>query len=305
MKNLKKMLLIFNPHAGTQKFPPQLFDVVDRFNAAGYLVTAYASQQVGDVSTMITEYASGYDCLVCSGGDGTIAEAVGALMNVEKPPRLGIIPSGTVNDFSASLGIPTDIMAAADIIVSAGSHLIDIGRFGSAYFTYVAAFGKFTDVPYTTPQSVKNIFGKLAYFLEGVKQAGTMEAVRCDFVLDGERISGDFLLGIVANAHSIAGYKLPQEMDVQIDDGYFEVILIHMPSSLLEIPKILSMLVTQEIKEDVMIFRKARSIEISAEYPIAWTLDGDYGGEHTYVFIENLNQAATVIYDYTSQAEGI
>jgi len=299
LKSLKKpeksMLLVFNPKSGVQNFPSRLFEVVDKFTAAGFLVTAYPTQAPGEIGDIITAYANEYDYLVCSGGDGTIGQAIAALLSLEKRPAFGVIPAGTVNDFAASLGISKDILTAADIITNASPNALDIGRFGDKYFSYVAAFGIFTDVSYTTPQNTKNLLGRLAYLLEGIKRFWSMKTSRCEFVLDGEVISGDFVLGIVGNAHSIASIKLPAEIGVQMDDGWLEVILIQIPKTLKDHQDIISSLFTQEIKTDLLTIRKAKRISFASAEPVAWTLDGDFGGEHTEISIENMHRALEVI----------
>ena len=55
---------------------------------------------------------------------------------------------------------------------------VDLGRFNGAPFLYVAAFGAFTDVSYDTPQSFKNVFGHLAYVLEGATRLASLPRYR-------------------------------------------------------------------------------------------------------------------------------
>jgi len=291
----KSMLLVFNPKSGVQNFSNRLFEVVDKFTSAGFLVTTYPTQAPGEINKIIANYASEYDYLVCSGGDGTIGEAIDTLLSLEKRPVFGLIPSGTINDFATSLGIPKDILTAADIITKSAPNALDIGRFGDKHFSYVAAFGIFTDVPYTTPQNTKNLLGKLAYFLEGIKRFRSIESFRCEFVLDDEVIGGDFVLGIVGNAHSIASIRLPLEMGVKMDDGFFEVVLIQMPETLKDHQEIISSLFTQEIKTNLLTIRKAKKISFTSSTPVAWTLDGDFGGKYTEISIENMHHALEVI----------
>jgi len=172
---------------------------------------------------------------------------------------------------------------------------LDIGRFGDEHFSYVAAFGIFTDVSYATPQNKKNLLGKLAYFLEGIKRFGSIKSFNCEFVLDSEVINGDFVLGIVGNAHSIASIKLPAEIGVKMDDGLFEVILIQTPNTLKDHQEIIYSLFTQDIKTDLLTIRKAKKITFTSSTPVAWTLDGDFGGEHTEISIENIHHALEII----------
>jgi len=269
--------------------------VVDKFTAAGFLVTVYPTQAPGEINKVIASCGGMYDYLICSGGDGTISEAIGAVLKLEQRPAFGLIPSGTINDFAASLGIPGDIMAAADVITSSTPKTLDIGKFGGRYFSYVAAFGIFTEVPYVTPQNTKNLLGKVAYFLEGIKRVGSVKSFSCDIALDGEVISGDFLLGTVANAHSIASIKLPAEMEVRMNDGLFEVVLVQVPKTLKDYQDIISSLFTYEIKTNLLTIRKAKNIRFTSESPVAWTLDGDFGGVYTEVGIENIHHALDVI----------
>ena len=84
------------------------------------------------------------DAVVIGGGDGTLTLAVDGLVDVKLP--LGIIPLGTANDLARTLGLPTDPVAAADII--AGGHLkpIDLGWVNGTHFFNVASVGLSTGI---------------------------------------------------------------------------------------------------------------------------------------------------------------
>ena len=64
-----------------------------------------------------------------------------------------------------SLGIPKDMVKAADAAVNGRTFPCDIGAFNDDYFVYVAAFGLFTEVSYKTSQEWKNVLGHAAYIL--------------------------------------------------------------------------------------------------------------------------------------------
>jgi YegS/Rv2252/BmrU family lipid kinase len=292
---MKKLLLVYNPISGARKFINLLVHVVDIFTAAGFLVTVYPTQASGDVENIIIKYADAFDYLVCCGGDGTVNEVINALVPLKKRPMVGFIPAGTVNDFATSLNIPKDIMKAAEVITTATPREFDIGRFANRYFSYVAAFGMFTDVSYTTPQNVKNLLGKLAYFLEGIKRLAAIDVVNCEFTLDDKTICGDFHLGIISNAHSIAGFRLPGEMNVEMDDGFFDVILIQKQNTLKDRQDVIASLLTQEVKTNLLTIQKANTITFKSDTPIAWTLDGDFGGVHTAGGIINHHRALEVL----------
>jgi YegS/Rv2252/BmrU family lipid kinase len=291
----KKMLLVFNPKAGTQKFKSNLFAAVELFTAAGFLVTAYPTRGGGEAGSVVGEYAASYDAVVCAGGDGTIREVIDALLRHEKRPPFGMIPSGSANDLAASLGIPKSIMKAAATVIRGEAKMLDIGRFGDRHFAYMAAFGLFTDVAYTTPQNIKNMFGYFAYLLEGVKRLGSVSAYPCVITLDGETIEGEFVLGLVSNARSVGGIKLPEKINIQMDDGLFEVILMRKPTGIKDLQRIIAALNNQEIDEELFTVRKAGKVGFVSKEPVAWTLDGDFGGEVREISIENLCRAVEVM----------
>ena len=74
-----------------------------------------------------------------------------------------------MNDFASSLKIPRIMTEAADMIVRGRFRGIDAGLFNGSRFAYVAAFGAFTEVSYSTDRQLKSFFGTFAYFLEGMK----------------------------------------------------------------------------------------------------------------------------------------
>ena len=168
---MKRLLFIYNPHAGKELLKPKLADVIDIFVKAGYEVVAYPTQAYRDAYKKIKKYdSSEYDLIVCSGGDGTLDEVVTGLMEIGANVPLGYIPAGSTNDFASSLEISRDMVKAAQDIVDGHLFSVDVGSFNEDNFIYVAAFGMFTDVSYETSQDLKNILGHLAYVMEGAKR---------------------------------------------------------------------------------------------------------------------------------------
>ena len=146
-----------------------------------------------------------FDRLVCCGGDGTLHEVVTGLMEVSHRPELGYIPAGTTNDYSRNLKLPKGYEAMAAAAAEGVPRPVDIGRFNDRYFVYVAAFGAFTDVAYDTPQQVKNMFGHLAYVLEGISRLGNLKGYQARVEYDGGVLEEEFIFGMVSNTVSVGG----------------------------------------------------------------------------------------------------
>ncbi|MDO4542505.1 MAG: YegS/Rv2252/BmrU family lipid kinase, partial [Bacillota bacterium] len=222
----KKMLFLYNPKAGRSAIKTKLAEILNILTAGGYDIFVHPSQAPMDMQNFVVERGREFDVIVTSGGDGSLNETINGLMRLEKPPVLGYIPTGTVNDFAASHGISKNMLVAARDIVDGKMVKTDIGKFNDNYFSYVAAFGAFTDVSYDTPQEAKNILGRTAYILEGIKRLPTLHSHHLTVEHDGEIIEGDFIYGMASNSLSVGGMKLGTQTSISMNDGYFEAGLV-------------------------------------------------------------------------------
>ena len=293
---MKRLLFIYNPHAGKELLKPKVSDIVDIFVKAGYEVTIYPTQSYRDAYRKVKEYEAGtYDLIVCSGGDGTIDEVVTGMMQRETRDPIGYIPTGTTNDFARSLHIPKGLLEAADNAVNGVVFPCDVGRFNKGIFVYIAAFGLFTDVSYETDQNMKNVLGHLAYILEGAKRLFNVPSYHMIVEHDGEVLEGEFIYGMVTNSRSVGGFRNMVGKQIVFDDGLFEVTLIKAPKNPIELQEIIAALLIEQIDTKHMYTFKTGKITFESVEEISWTLDGEFGGEHKEVQIENLNHAVRIM----------
>lgn len=285
------MLFVFNPKAGKGKIKTNLLDIVDIFNKSEYEVIIHATQEPKDAYKKAKEYADSVDLIVCSGGDGTLDEVVTGIMEKESSVPIGYIPAGSTNDFANSLFMPKDMTAVAAMIMEEELYHCDIGRFNSQTFAYIAAFGLFTDVSYETDQDLKNILGHLAYLLEGMKRLFDIKSFHMKVHSEEVDIEDDFIYGMVTNSRSVGGFKNLAGKNVDMNDGLFEVTLITRPKNPLELQEIMASLVIAEDNSDLIYSFKTRKITIESEDEVPWTLDGEFGGNHSIVEIENKHEA--------------
>ncbi len=292
----KKLLFIVNPYSGKGRLSSKILGIVDMFTKNGYDVTLYPTQKRGDATEVAVRLAEGFDRVVCAGGDGTLNEVVNGYMNKGVPmPPLGYIPCGTTNDFSKTLKIPRDAEAAAEIAVTGEPFPCDVGRFNDSHFIYSAVFGAFSDVPYITPQSTKSLLGHAAYVLKGIERLSSLKRYTLEIEREGETISGDFILGMVTNSESVAGFKKLAGLDVSLDDGLFEVLLIKMPNSLQDLYGIANALLAHKMDSSGIYSFRTASLKIRSEEPLSWTLDGEFGGEHRQMQIDTVPGAVSYV----------
>lgn len=292
---MKKMIFIYNPNAGKGLLKPQLSDVIDVFVKAQYEVTVYPTQSYKDAYKKVKHLEEGYDLVVCSGGDGTLDEVVTGMMRRKNRIPIGYIPTGTTNDFASSLRISKNIMSAAYASVNGEPFACDVGTFNNDIFVYVAAFGLFTDVPYQTDQTLKNLLGHAAYVLEGMKRIINIPSYKIKVTHDGEVLEDEFMIGMVSNSNSVAGFKGITGKTVLFDDGEFEVTLIKRPKNPIELQSIITALLVEKFDTPQMYTFKAKHITFECKEEIPWTLDGEFGGQHDFVEINNEQQVLQIM----------
>lgn len=291
----KKLLFIYNPKSGKAQIKSRLSDILDLFVRNGYLVTVYPTQKSRDAMRVAKELGGDFDRIVCSGGDGTLDEVITGLRRGNHKVPVGYIPSGSTNDFGNSLGIPKDMTQAAGTAVTGKEFACDLGTFNDGIFVYIAAFGIFTDVSYETNQQMKNVLGHVAYLLEGMKRIPQIRTYKLVFNCEEMQIEGEFIFGMITNSTSVGGFKRITGENVVLDDGVFEVTLIKKPSSAMELNRVITSLMNQDIDSECMYCFRTGHLTVETEEDIPWTLDGEYGGNPKKIEICNLRRAQIIM----------
>lgn len=291
----KTLLFLVNPKAGKAEIKHNLMDVIDRFVQNDWKVVVRTTQYSGEVTDLIRDYACEYDMVVCAGGDGTLNEAVNGLMQTDCRPQLGYIPAGTTNDFAVSLNLPREVHYAAETIVNGQPFSCDAGQFNGHHFVYVAAFGIFTEVSYSTPQPTKNILGRAAYILEGIKSLADIKTYPLTIEQNGETITGEFLFGMVSNSISVGGFKMGKPGDVSMNDGLLEVLLVKKPRNLAELQGAVAALLRNDLNNPCLYSFHTSDMRVFSSEEISWTLDGEFGGNLRDVQISVVPQAYTIM----------
>jgi len=289
-------MLILNPTAGNGSGLLSIGSAMEVLYRAGFVPTVYYTCGVGEATQLVLEHAMAYECVVCVGGDGTLSETVAGLAQLASPPTLGYIPQGTANDVAASLGLPKNPLQAAKLIARGETMELDVGKFNDYdYFTYIAAFGAFTEVSYETPRENKQILGHLAYLFQGMAQLPKISAYPVVVEYDDGVIDGDFLFGSVSNTKFVGGIVKLKSSAIELNDGLFEVILVRNPTNVIEMNRITSSILTRNLSGNQIMMLQSKRVKFTFETPVKWTRDGEAGGAHQEVVCENLHSAISII----------
>ncbi len=292
-----KILFIYNPHSGKAKIKADISDIIDVLSQEDNAVTVYPTKRAKHATELVEKHGAEYDMVVCSGGDGTLSEVINGLMSLQTPPPLGYIPSGTVNDFASNLKLSKMPVEAAKAIMRGNSFPLDIGTFNKNAFSYFAGFGLFTDVAHQTSQEFKNVFGRMAYILEGVKRLGNIPSYNVTIKTDTDVITGEFIFGMITNSATVGGFKKFDGANVKLDDGLFEIMLAHKPQNMADVQALLQCILTRTANPQYMYRAEVKYAQINSAQNIDWTLDGEDGGSFDTVLIQNHKQAISVMVD--------
>lgn len=286
----RSLMLIINPMAGRGSYRISFGDATHVLAEGGYRTTLFFTSRRGDATRFAAQYAAEYDVVACIGGDGTLSEVLTGLMTLDNPPPIGYFPMGTANDVATTLALPkNDPVAAAKRILTGTPHPFDVGGFGEKdYFAYIAAFGAFTEVSYATPQDQKKMLGHLAYVLQGMQQLPKIEPIHTVVEYDGGILEGNFLYGSVSNSTSVAGIvRLPDTM-VSLGDGLNELVLVRDPGTVANFAELVSAVLSERFDSEKLIILHTKKARFRFDYPVAWTRDGEAGGEYRDIIIRNI-----------------
>ena len=300
MHDRKKLLFIMNPKAGVMLAPKYMASIIESFSGAGYLTQVLMTTGKGDARDFAAEYGGESDVVVVSGGDGTLNEVIDGLLSKDLRTPIGYIPAGSTNDFASSVGLPKNIHECVDRIINGKAGAVDIGCFNDRYFSYVASFGAFTSVTYSVPQNLKNIFGHAAYVMGGVTELANLKPIHAKITLepgtDKEEIhEGDYVLGAICNSKSIGGILNLEKLDVDMNDGMMEVLMIKMPKDLIELSDIVASTLGGTFKSHQIEKYSAHSLNVEIEEGIHWTLDGEYEAGSEVCEIKTIKSAISLI----------
>ena len=158
--------------------------------------------------------------VVVAGGDGSIGPAADLAHVLDVP--LGVIPTGTANDFARSQQIPLDVpRAAAMAMESRTLRCMDLGRLSSGCpFVNVVNAGLSTAAA-EEADPLKEVLGPAAYGVGAIRAASSAELLPCRIVVDGREVfDGEcwqIMIGITGVFGGGSGLGPADPQDGQLD----------------------------------------------------------------------------------------
>lgn len=187
-------------------------------------------------ATELAADAAAFDTVIALGGDGLVHETVNGLMQLPKGqrPQLGVIPTGSGNDFAKSVGMPKGVKRACRALCSASSLPTDIGQVNGHWFTETLSFGLDAAIALDTVERRVRT-GQKGTLLYGASAAHQLKhsftAYPYELRLDGGApLHGESITFAVQNGpYYGSGFDICP--DAKLDDGLFNLCISHPPIS--------------------------------------------------------------------------
>ena len=272
--------LFLNPTAGRGRAGRRCPRILELFHQSGIQVDYYASQGVGDLEAQVlASVDAGAKHVVVAGGDGSVHEAVNGIMRSDRTAALGVIPTGTGNDFAKACEVPLNWEHATRLLadrISAVGHprKIDVGRFNDRFFANGAGIG-FDATVTRVAQSIHLPIGDLVYLLAIFRTMfGSIATPRVQIRAGDFTWDGPLTLAAISNGPWVGGMFHIAPMASNSDEQF--ELLIAKPVTRRRILTLLPKLMNGEhLQEPEIVHQPVTALSIKAERPIPSHLDGE------------------------------
>ncbi len=279
-----KALFVINPSSGRQNFLESIEKIISRLimeQVVNHIDVCYTKKQYDARNAVLNLHDGDYDFVTAIGGDGTINEVISGLADGDSHIPIAIISAGTVNDFANYLNLPTDVDAFVSMIKNFRVKNIDVGSINGKIFMNVVAGGIATDVGYNVSKEMKAMFGKAAYYVEGMKEIPKQFFSPFKLKIESEEFNDEdeYLLVMVTNSQSVGGYKIAAPL-ASVSDGMLDVLLLRKMDVLQVTDLLLRFLSGDHINHPAIEYFQTKAIKITPldDQEMSIDYDGEYYG---------------------------
>ena len=272
--------LFLNPTAGRGRAGRRQPRILELLQKSGVQLDYHASRSVGDLEAQVMRHVdAGATRIVVAGGDGSVHEAVNGIMRSAKNAALGVIPTGTGNDFAKACNIPLNWEHATQLLgdrisARAAPRKIDVGRFNDRFYANGAGIG-FDAKVNRIAQSIRLPIGDLVYLLAIFRTLiGGVASPRLRITAEDYTWDGPLTLAAICNGPWVGGmFHIAPMADNA--DNLMDLLIVKPVTRrriLMLLPKLMS---GEHMQEDEILHQPVTNLSIKAEQPIPSHLDGE------------------------------
>ncbi len=290
---MKKLVLVYNPVSGHAAMPKRLDPLIAAIQERGMIVVPYRTQKGENAGFGAFIRSVEPDGIIAAGGDGTLHIVINLMMKHDIHLPLGIIGSGTSNDFATYLGITGDLGGYLDTIAAGRTRAVDLGLVDSKYFVNVASAGCMTGIAHEVDARFKNRLGKLAYYIKGVSELPKFRPLPFHIRADGDAFDVSAYFFVVVNS-AVVGSMRHISDTIKVDDGLLDLLAVQSTNARELIAISRNLFTGQPVDHFSSILHlQAEAFHISSTVPMQGDLDGEAGPDLP-MKIETIPQAIRI-----------
>jgi YegS/Rv2252/BmrU family lipid kinase len=277
-----KALVLYNPAAGRIPVSRFVHSAADALKRMGWEVVVEATQSGAQATERAKQAAGQLDAVFAVGGDGTVGQVASGLAGSQT--ALGILPAGTMNVLGMEIGLQpfawNRLWALEENIralARAPIHLVDIGRCNNQHFMLWAGIGlDAVTIGQIEPRlRVDKFFTIPIYATQAVLNAATWKGQELRFWVDGQEISGQFLMAVVSNIRKYLGGLVTLSPDAYLDDGQMDLWLFPGSNMGDTVRHALDVATQQHVTSKNIQRVSFRQFRVESSSPLFLQMDGD------------------------------
>lgn len=268
-----RLLVVANPVSGkghTRMIWPLLQGRLDRLGAEYRVVW---TERPGHAVSISGEAAnSGFTRILSVGGDGTLREVVQGALNTGID--IGLVPAGSGNDFSRTIGLPTDPVSSLDIALGRHVSSLNVGELNGWVYINVAGCGFDAAVASLAAGRLRVLGGKLSYLASVFVELAAYTPRLFRISIDGNVTTLPAYLVAAANGRYCGGGMMIAP-DADPTDDLFDICIIRkMPRVRLamNLRKVYS---GRHVDDPFVEIRRGSRVAVETDRPVQCQADGE------------------------------
>lgn len=268
-------LVVWNPNAGSTSQAADVRAWIEAHPDFEILERPTPEEAMRAIRERLEE---GPRIVIPAGGDGTVHTVINGLADCLDRVCLAVLPLGTGNDFSRTLGVPLDPIAALESIATAPARELDLVQASFpgylVLFANTAVGGNSDRVTRNLTSEEKQLWGPLSYLARGVDVLFSLETYRIEVAFDGAAPRSYSAFNVlIGNGRTVAG-GLNAAPHANPEDGQMDLILV-LESPLLDTALLAGQLMMSDYLDSPnTVFHRARRVDIRSEPTLFFSLDG-------------------------------
>jgi len=282
-----KIKFIVKPIASKKKakeFEKELFNFKTQFQNKDEIEEVFTTAIGENNARILAKRAieDGFEKIIFVGGDGLLNEGLNGIMEATGGTfspnfAVGIIPTGSGNNFSKELKIPQDIKGAFDVIRNNRKFFVDIGKANERFFINCISFD-FDGLVNKIANEVKEKYPFLpkqgSYLLAAFKEM-ILKIPNFEIKIEGDIKCQEKIISLaITNSQSYGGiFKI--NPGAKVDDGKFNLCLIEPVGKIrafIDILKVIKGTHLQLLEVKTFLIS---NLEISSTNPLPFEMDGE------------------------------